>query len=41
MPVFGVPGNYHHMELKFYYPYIRKNIADRVDAYFSRKIEQD
>ena len=41
MPVFGVPGNYHHMELKFYYPYIRKNIADRVDAYFSRKLERD
>ena len=41
MAFIGVPGNYHHMELKFYYPYIRKNIADRVDAYFSRKIEQD
>lgn len=34
MPIIGKPGNYHHMELKFYYPYIRKNMADRVAAYF-------
>ena len=37
MPVIGVPGNYHHMELKFYYPYIRKNMADRVAAYVKNK----
>ena len=37
MPVIGVAGNYHHMELKFYYPYIRKNIADRVAAYYDHK----
>ena len=37
MPVIGVPGNYHHMELKFYYPYIRQNMADRVAAYFKEK----
>ena len=41
MPVFGVPGNYHHMELKFYYPYVRKNMADRVDAYYGRKKESN
>ena len=33
MPVIGVPGNYHHMELRFYYPYLRQNMADRVRAY--------
>ena len=33
MPLIGRPGNYHHMELKFYYPYIRQNMADRVAAY--------
>ena len=37
MPVIGVPGNYHHLELKFYYPYIRQNMADRVAAYFNSK----
>lgn len=37
MPVIGVPGNYHHLELKFYYPYIRQNMADRVAAYLERK----
>ena len=37
MPVIGVPGNYHHMELKFYYPYIRQNIADRVASYFKNR----
>ena len=34
MPVIGIPGNYHHLELKFYYPYICQNMADRVDAYY-------
>ena len=34
MPVIGVPGNYHHRELKFYYPYICQNIMDRIAAYF-------
>lgn len=37
MAVIGVPGNYHHLELKFYYPYICHNMADRVAAYFDRK----
>lgn len=37
MPVIGRKGNYHNMELKFYYPYIRKNIADRVEAYLARQ----
>ena len=37
MAVIGVPGNYHHLELKFYYPYIRQNMADRVAAYFDSK----
>ena len=36
MPHIGVPGNYHHMELKFYYPYIRQNMADRVAAFLAR-----
>ena len=36
MPVIGIPGNYHHLELKFYYPYIRQNMADRVAAYYRR-----
>ena len=36
MPVIGRRGNYHNRELKFYYPYIRQNIADRVQAYFRR-----
>lgn len=35
LPVIGRSGNYHSMELKFYYPYIRQNIADRVAAYMS------
>lgn len=39
MPVIGVPGNYHHRELKFYYPYICQNIMDRVAAYFEKKEE--
>lgn len=33
LPVIGVPGNYHNFELRFYHPYIRRNIADRVKAY--------
>ena len=40
MPVIGVPGNYHHMELKLYYPYIRQNMADRVAAFLERKEQQ-
>lgn len=40
MPFLGIPGNYHHMELRFYYPYIRQNIADRVAAYFAKKEEE-
>lgn len=34
LPVIGVPGNYHNFELRFYHPYIQKNIADRVASYF-------
>ena len=37
MPVIGIPGNYHHMELKFFYPYIQKNIADRVASFKEEK----
>ena len=37
MRVIGKSGNYHHMELKFYYPYIRQNMADRVAAFLGRK----
>lgn len=37
MPVIGIPGNYHHLELKFYYPYIRQNMADRVAAYLRKE----
>ena len=37
MPIIGVPGNYHHLELKFYYPYIRQNMADRVAAWFRER----
>mgnify|MGYP002626761046 CR=1 FL=1 len=37
MPVIGRKGNYHNMELKFYYPYIRQNMADRVEAYLERQ----
>ena len=36
MPIIGVPGNYHHLELKFYHPYIRQNMADRVAAWYRR-----
>ena len=37
MPVIGIPGNYHPLELKFYYPYIRQNMADRVAAFLRKK----
>ena len=40
MPVIGIPGNYHNMELKFYYPYIRQNMADRVAAFMAKKKEE-
>ena len=33
LPVIGVPGNYHNYELRFYHPFIQRNIADRVTAY--------
>jgi hypothetical protein len=33
MAIIGKPGNYHHMELKFFYPYIRQNMADRAAAF--------
>lgn len=36
MPSIGRPGNYHHMELKFYYPYLRQNMAERVTAYLKQ-----
>ena len=36
MGVIGRPGNYHHLELKFFYPYIRKNMADRADAFLKK-----
>jgi len=37
LPVIGKDGNYHDRELKFYYPYIRQNMADRVEAYLRRR----
>ena len=40
MPTIGRPGNYHHMELKFYYPYIRQNIIDRVAAFLATRRRQ-
>ena len=40
LPLIGKPGNYHNMELKFYYPYIRKNMADRVAAFLAKKKEE-
>ena len=40
MPVIGKPDNYHNMELKFYYPYVRKNMADRVAAFLAKKKEE-
>lgn len=36
MPIIGKPGNYHHMELRFYRPYIRQNMADRTAAFLRR-----
>ena len=33
LPVIGIPGNYHNYELRFYHPFIRQNMADRVEAY--------
>jgi len=39
MAVIGKPGNYHHMELKFFYPYIRQNMADRAAAFLAKKKE--
>ena len=41
MPVIGRPGNYHHRELKLYYPYIRQNMADRVAAFLATRRRQD
>ena len=40
LPVIGRSGNYHNMELKFYYPYIRQNMADRVAAFMKKKKEE-
>lgn len=37
MGVIGRAGNYHHMELKFFYPYIRQNMADRAAAFMRKK----
>jgi hypothetical protein len=39
MPVIGRQGNYHHLELKFFYPYIRQNMADRVAAFLKKNEE--
>ena len=39
MSVIGRPGNYHYQELRFYYPYIRKNMADRAAAFLQREEE--
>ena len=39
MPVIGRSGNSHHLELKFFYPYIRQNMADRVAAYLEKEEE--
>ena len=33
LPVIGRKGNYHNMELKFYYPYIRQNMAERIKSF--------
>lgn len=33
LPVIGIPGNYHNFELRFYHPYICRNIDDRVKTY--------
>lgn len=37
--IIGKPGNYHHLELKLFYPYIRQNMADRVAAFMAKKEE--
>ena len=37
LPVIGRAGNYHHYELRLYPNYMRKNIADRIQAYFEQK----
>ena len=37
MPILGKKGNYHHMELKFYYPYIRQNMTERVKAFLRKQ----
>ena len=37
LPVIGIPGNYHNYELRFYYPFICQNIADRMEAYLKAK----
>ena len=39
LPVIGRPGNYHYRELKFYYPYIRQNMADRVATFMKQRKE--
>lgn len=39
MHIIGKSGNYHHLELKFFYPYIRQNMADRA-AVFLKKNEE-
>jgi hypothetical protein len=39
LPIIGRDGNYHDRELKFYYPYIRQNMADRVEAYLQSQID--
>lgn len=40
MPIIGKPGNYHHLELKFFYPYIRQNMAERAAAFLQQKKEE-
>ena len=37
LPVIGIPGNYHNYELRFYHPFIRQNMADRVAAFLCKK----
>lgn len=36
LPIIGISGNYHNYELRFYHPFIRRNIADRVAAYLKK-----
>lgn len=40
LPVIGIPGNYHNYELRFYHPFIRKNIADRVAAWLKESSDR-